>query len=97
MKIKPNTVVVLIIVIVFFAININKSIAADTLSAQQGENSSSIQDDTESNAEIAREAYEKSDASPTGSWASGCSPQAAAEGSTAVDEEDCLPQNTQEK
>jgi hypothetical protein len=97
MKIKPNTVVVLMIILGFFAININKSTAADTSSNQPEENASSIQDDTTSKAEIARESYERSDASPVGSWASGCSPQPAAEDATPVDEEDCLPQNTQEK
>jgi hypothetical protein len=82
---------------VCFAIPAYESIAADTSSNQQKGNMSSTQDGADSKAETAVEAFEESDAGPTGSWASGCSPESTTASSPSVDKEDCLPQDTQEK
>lgn len=100
MTIKPNTVITLVVIIVgIFSLSINSSRAADTFSDQQAENTFNQQDNTDSKskAEIATESFEESDAKPTGSWASGCSPESASEASASLNEEDCLPENTQEK
>lgn len=96
MKIKPNIVITLVITVGVFGLASHPAVAVDTFSNQQAENTPSTQDDTDSKAEIAIESYEESDATPTGSWASGCSPESATETSVSIDEEDCLPQDTQD-
>lgn len=96
MKLKPNIVVTLVITIGLFATSAGESIAADTSTNQGKENATSTQNNvsSNSNAEIAREAYDRSDSTPRENWF-GCPPQST-QASAPVDEEDCLPTNNQE-
>jgi hypothetical protein len=89
--------IALVITIGLFATSAGKSIAADTSVTQENENAASAQNDvsnSSSNAEIAREAYDKSDATPTENWF-GCPPEST-QASAPIDEEDCLPTNNQD-
>lgn len=85
------------------AANINLSIISKNnavqLSQNQNEHATPLQadqsDKAKSQAEIAREAYDKSDATPTENWF-GCPPGSVPSNTAAAPEEtDCMPQESQ--